>query len=224
MNWKQVDKLEFTDKELEIINFYCENEMRELKKYCRNLFLLKSGVDEKYYDDVYSEALIVLIESIKDFNGEKAKFNTFLSGNLRRSFSTWYRDNFYRTTRSHLLLDDKGKIVQVEDKNGKKKPVYLKVLSLDYPTEDGGEFKDVIPGETDVKVKEDDFEYSSEMKEYLSRLSKLQRKILDYLTKGYSQEEIQEILHISSSLYRDNLKNIMDEKNLKIIRVLIGGR
>ena len=62
------------------------------------------------------------------------------------------------------------------------------------------------------------------MKEYLSRLSKLQRKILDYLTKGYSQEEIQEILHISSSLYRDNLKNIMDEKNLKIIRVLIGGR
>ena len=31
MNWKQIEKLEFTDEEMEIINFYCENEMRELK-------------------------------------------------------------------------------------------------------------------------------------------------------------------------------------------------
>lgn len=37
MNWKQVDKLEFTDKELEIINFYCADEMFRLKKICNPL-------------------------------------------------------------------------------------------------------------------------------------------------------------------------------------------
>lgn len=224
MNWKQVEKLKFTDEEMEIINFYCKDEMRELKRIC-NIIINKKyiDIDKEYYDDLYSDALIVLMESTKDYNGNKASFRTYLTGNINRSFIDWFRDNCCRAKRKPLLLDSKGRIVKMLDENGNEKPVYLKTVSFDEPIDrDEYSLIDTVPGKMDVK--EDDFEYSKQMKEYLSRLSKLQRKILDYLIKGYSQEEIQEILHISSNSYRDNFKNIMDEKNLKIIRVLIGGR
>ena len=63
-----------------------------------------------------------------------------------------------------------------------------------------------------------------EMKEYLSRLSRIQRIILTYLSEGYLPKEIQEMLHINETTYKDNYKAIMNEKNLRIIRTLLGGR
>ena len=71
MNWKQITKLEFTDKELEIINFYCADELRELKKVCFPIIKQKDGVSGKDYDDLIDVALMTLIEVVKDYNSEK---------------------------------------------------------------------------------------------------------------------------------------------------------
>ncbi len=211
-----------TNEQNALLNVYCANNLRKLKDIVL-ILVKKYNISQSEYDDVISDAMYTLLESVISFDKNQAvKFKTYLISNLRRSISDWYRDNYLRAIRSPLLLDNKGKIVYVEDENGGKKPLHVKMLSLDYPTEDNVDFKDLIPGKMDIK--EDDFEYSSQMKEYLSRLSKIQRKILEYLIEGYLQEEIQEILHISSSSYRDNFRNIMDEKNLKIIRVLIDRR
>lgn len=215
MNWKQVDKLEFTDKEMEIINFYCANKMYKLKKIC-NPLLVTNKVKRMNYDDLYSDALKVLVESVKDYDGEKAKFETFLIGNIKRSFYDWIRDSL-RWKRCNLQTDEKGH--KKLNENGLPIPVYD--LSFDFPTDDGEYLKDIVPDKSSLEY---DTEFSPEMKKYLSRLSKIQRIILAYLTEGYLPEEIQEMLHINETTYKDNHKAIMDEKNLKIIRVLLGGR
>lgn len=216
MNWKQVDKLEFTDKEMEIINFYCANKMYRLKKICNPLLAINK-VKKMNYDDLYSDALKVLIESVKDYDGEKAKFETFLIGNIKRSLFDWIRDSL-RWKRCNLQTDEKGN--KKLNENGLPIPVYD--LSFDFPTDDGEYLlKDIIPDKSSLEY---DTEFSPEMKKYLSRLSKIQRMILTYLCEGYLPEEIQGILHINESIYKDNYKAIMDEKNLRIIRTLLGGR
>ena len=216
MNWKQVDKLEFTDKELEIINFYCVDEMCRLKKICNPLLAINK-VKKMNYDDLYSDALKVLIESVKDYDGEKAKFETYLIGNIKRSFYDWMRDSL-RWKRCNLQTDEKGH--KKFGENGLPIPIYN--LSFDYPTDDGEYLKDIVPDKNSLEY---DAEFSSEMKKYLARLSKIQRMIITYLSEGYLPEVIQEMLHINEKTYKDNYKTIMDEKNLRIIRVLtVGGR
>ncbi|MCJ7965750.1 sigma-70 family RNA polymerase sigma factor [Lachnospiraceae bacterium NSJ-171] len=216
MNWKQVDKLEFTDKELEIINFYCADEMFRLKKICNPLLAINK-VKRMNYDDLYSDALKVLIESVKDYDGEKAKFETYLIGNIKRSFYDWMRDSL-RWKRCNLQTDEKGH--KKFSENGLPIPIYN--LSFDCPTDEGKYLKDIVPDKNSLEY---DTEFSPEMKEYLARLSKIQRMIITYLSEGYLPEEIQEILHINDKTYKDNYKTIMDEKNLRIIRVLtVGGR
>lgn len=216
MNWKQVDKLEFTDEEMELINFYCANEMHELKKICNPLFR-KNKVKYMNYDDLYSDALKVLIESVKDYDGQKAKFETYLAGNIKRSLFDYMRDSL-RWKRCNLQTDKNGN--KELDENGLPIPIYN--LSFDCPNEEGNSLKDIIPDKNSFEYEP---EFSPEMKKYLSRLSKIQRMIITYLGEGYFPEEIQKMLDITNNTYKDNLKAIMDEKNLKIIRVFtVGGR
>lgn len=214
MNWKQVTKLEFTEEEMEIINFYCGNEMRELKKICSSI-IAKNNIDKIYYDDLYSDALIVLMESIKDFNGEKAVFKTFLIGNINRSFLSWIRDNYYRAKRSPLLLDSKGKIVKVTDENEKEIPVHLKTISFDEPTEDEHTLKEIIPDKIDVK--EDEIEFSPKVKQYLHNLSNDQLEVAYLIMEGQSQENIKEILNLTQSEFNNCMNGIKAYENISIL-------
>lgn len=214
MNWKQVDKLEFTEEEIKIINFYCNDKMRELKKICSSI-IAKNNIDKIYYDDLYSDALIVLMESIKDFNGEKAVFKTFLIGNINRSFVSWIRDNYYRAKRSPLLLDSKGKIVKVTDENGKEIPVHLKTISFDEPTEDEYTLKEIIPGKMDIK--EDEIEFSPKMEEYLHSLSDEQLEVVYLIMEGQEQENIKEILNLTQSEFNNRMNGIKAYENISIL-------
>lgn len=214
MNWKQVDKLEFTEEEIKIINFYCNDKMRELKKICSSI-IAKNNIDKIYYDDLYSDALIVLMESIKDFNGEKAVFKTFLIGNINRSFVSWIRDNYYRAKRSLLLLDSKGKIVKVTDENGKEIPVHLKTISFDEPTEDEYTLKEIIPGKMDIK--EDEIEFSPKMEEYLHSLSDEQLEVVYLIMEGQEQENIKEILNLTQSEFNNRMNGIKAYENISIL-------
>jgi RNA polymerase sigma factor (sigma-70 family) len=195
----------------DIVNTYMENDMKRLKKICHKLWIGK--VETYEYDELYDVACDCLIESIVSFDKTAAKFETFLTGNILRKTYTWIRDNRYRLKRNNLLTDKDGKLIL--DENGN--PQIIMNVSLDVDTEEMKNVKENLP----TREEHDDGEISLIMQEYLNSLSKLQRRILSYLSDGYSQEQIENILHINGSEYKDNLKAIVDEKNVKHIRSLL---
>lgn len=205
MNWKQVDKLEFSDEEMEIINFYSDNEMCELKKIC-NPIISRKNVDKADYDDLYSDALIVLMESVKDFNGKKSKFKTFLTGNIKRSFYDWTRDSL-RGKRCNLERDKNGKIILDEN----KKPILIKNVSFDNLVEDG------ISLHEKIAEKNNTYEYTENIEKYLNSLSEKEKIIANFIIDGYSLKEIQENLKLTDKKFQKILTNMKSFKRQQII-------
>ena len=58
------------------------------------------------------------------------------------------------------------------------------------------------------------------MEKYLKRLSKVQRKILQALADDKSEDEIKAELHIDNKLYRDSIKAIYSNENIRYISKL----
>lgn len=208
-----VNYQDMTDSQKATIYDYCKNDMKKLKLIC-NFVWGKKGIPNCYHDDLYDDAINVLSESVITFNPNgKSQFKTYLTNNIRRSYKDWYRDTYLRAKRNNLELDEKGNIKR--DENGN--PIIIHNVSFDAPADDGTDLKDKIPARENNR--ENDF--SHQMKKYLDKLSKVQRRILIYLSDGYSQEEIQNLLHIDKALYKDSIAAIMDEKNKKHIRCLL---
>lgn len=209
MNWKQVTKLEFTEEEMKIINFYCSNEMHRLKKICNPLFR-KNKVKYMNYDDLYSDALKVLIESIKDYDGQKAKFETYLTGNIKRSLFDYMRDSL-RWKRCNLQMDKNGG--RKLDENGLPIPIYN--LSFDCPNKDGDSLKDIIPDTKNYLG--DEAEFSPKMEEYLHSLSNDQLEVAYLIMEGQSQENIKEILNLTQSEFNNCMNGIKAYENISIL-------
>ena len=209
MNWKQITKLEFTEEEIEIINFYCDDEMYRLKKICNPLLKINK-VKNMNYDDLYSDALKVLIESVKDYDGKKAKFETYLAGNIKRSLFDYMRDSL-RWKRCNLQMGKNGD--KKLDENGLPIPIYN--LSFDYPNEDGDSLKDIIP---DTKnYLEDEIEFSPKVKQYLHSLSNDQLEVAYLIMEGQSQENIKEILNLTQSEFNNCINGIKAYENISIL-------
>ena len=172
-----------TEEQSDIIDDYCKNEMKKLKTICHSIWG-KKNIANSYHDDLYSDALKVLMESVITFdpNG-KANFKTYLTSNIQKSYYEWYRDTFLRAKRNNLEKDENGNIKR--DENGN--PSIIKNVSMDAPTENGLDLKDIIPDENGLYENE---EFSPRMKEYLSRLSNKQKEVLYLLSIGFIKSEI----------------------------------
>ena len=75
-----VDYSSMTEEQITIINEYCEDDMRKLKQICYFVWG-KKGLPNCYHDDLYDDAMTVLMETVESYNPEhekKASFNTFL--------------------------------------------------------------------------------------------------------------------------------------------------
>lgn len=220
MNGKSQERYDDLEEwQLEIINEYCIDDMKKLKIICHSIWI-KKGLPAADYDDLYDDAVKVLCESVRSFDKDaNTKFGTYLTNNIRKSYGQWYRDNYLRAKRSNLEMEN-GKIKLVKDENGKMRPVIIMNISFDAPPLN----EDDVPLAEKISVKEieePEIEYHPEMERYLNRLSKVQRIILTYLSEGYTQEDITKILHITDVMYRDNLRAITDERNIKTIRSLL---
>ena len=92
------------DKEKEsLISQYCGNKMKQLREICDPIIRLMN-VPLSEYDDLYSDAMNVVLESVENFNQERnCSFKTFLIGNIKRSFQDWLRDR-HRWKRIHLFV------------------------------------------------------------------------------------------------------------------------
>lgn len=208
---------EMTKWQLNTIEYYCKNDLRELKKLC-NPIIIKKGVPFMYHDDLYSDAMKVLMESVYGFNkNKKCSFKTFLKGNINRSFYEWTRDS-ERAIRCNVLKDENGNIAK--DENGRN--IIIHNVSIDQPLNDEDEttYSDIIASNFDIYDElSDDFGFAKNDKVelYLARLSKPQRRIVILLSNGYEKSEIKKMLHMKEREYVDNMLGIKAYENLKIL-------
>lgn len=206
-------KEEYEKWQIDLINQYCSNNMANLKKICDPL-ILRKGVCQMEYDELYSDALWVLRESVKSFSRKKeCSFKTFLIGNIKRSFYDWTRDRL-RWKRCNLKTDENGKV----KKDGSGLPIPVKNIPLDAPNNDGVDWSEKIESsfniERETKIDFDDKDDNVEL--FLNSLSKLQKNILLLKMDNTPLEEIKEKLHISDGEYLSEMRSIQKNKKLSL--------
>lgn len=201
-----------TEEQKEIINEYCVDEMKELKKISHFAWE-RFGLPFSVRDDLYSDALKVLMESILTYDGSRgANFKTFLSNNIKLSASEWYRDNYLRSKRNNLKLDVNGNIER--DENGN--PIIVQNLSFDAPTvlnDDEMDLKEKIPAPEVSKEN-----VSINLQNYLDTLSEMESTIALYILDGYKLKEIKDILHISDKQLERYKRNMSTFERYRLLK------
>lgn len=220
------EKYDLSPEQLVLVNKYCEDELRLLKKICLPLIAQK-GVAEMEYDDLIDDAMKVLLETASTYNKEiNSNFGAVLTMNIKRSYKDWIRDRM-RDKRVNYARDKEGNIIYEEyEVNGekKKRKVIIKSLTLDATTEEGREIKETIA--SDFKIENIFFRetingWHKEVIEYLDLLSPLQRKIILMIANNYNKNEICEILHIEENHYDNLLKKIKSSEKTWVLMKLI---
>lgn len=210
-------KLQNLSKEqMDLFDVYCRDGLRLLKRVCYAIWG-KDSIEGKYYDDLYDDGMNVFIESVIEYDSTKdAQFLTFLSGNIKRSYLQWRRDNFERAKRCHLLLDKNGRIVKEVDENGREKPVIVQDESFDAPRDDKNPLEEVIASDFDLHT--ETFQMENEnIRTYIESLSLLQRKILQLMVNGYRKKDITAVLHITERVYNANVQIIQSYEKTKVL-------
>lgn len=211
--------MDFTMEQEQLINKYCDNEMRELKKICDPILfkkgITKSNVD---YDELLSLAMDTLTDSVIRYDGKQSKFITFLTGNIKRTFYDFTRDS-HRGKRCNLQRDKKGKIIK-DDKNN---PIIIPDISLDAPVngDNSSTYGDFIVSDFDISENiTDEISVLSDEKveKYFNGLSEKQRKVANLIMNGYEPFEIKEKLKISDREYNSIMSIMKSYDNSKILR------
>ena len=189
-------------------------EMKKLKKICHKIWHGK--IDMYEYDDLYDVATQCLMESVYSFNSEKANFETYLTGNIKRKSDTWMRDNKFRLKRNNLATDDKGKIIY--DENGT--PTIIENVSLDAHVEDDNDLIDKLDSGINIEDEcEFNFDSDEKVENFLNSLSKIQKNILLMRMEDFSSEKIKEELGISDGEYNSAIKAIRMNKGLSVFSI-----
>jgi RNA polymerase sigma factor (sigma-70 family) len=181
----------------EVLEFYCNNNMKELRKICYPLIRKIGGITGADDDDFYSIALETLSDSVFRYDdSQKCQFKTFLYGNIKRKFDT-----------------------EIRDRNRAKRIPAKRVDRLDgYITEDGMELSETVSSNFDMHTELFGEEINDDrLQRYLNCLSKTQRKVAELLSMGYKPKEIQQLLEMSSITYSDCLKAIKSYEYIKIL-------
>ena len=213
----RVEKLNLNEKQLELVTYYSENDMARLKRICNPIINMKN-VDQKDYDDLYSDALKVLLESVQTFDETAdCSFNTFLTGNIKRSFYDWSRDQLtWKRCNLEYETDENGEIKRDKNGNPIKKKVYD--VSMDVPLEDGSDLREKIPSnfsvETELGLNGDDS--IEKVNILLDSMPRLQRRITILKMRKVPVEKIKKILNISQSDYENAVERIKRNENMEM--------
>lgn len=198
-----------------LIEEYCSNEMGKLKRIC-NPIILRKCIPQMHWDDLYSVAMNTLLDSVKRYDDSKeCPFEAFLAGNIKRTFYDWTRDS-RRGKRCNLQRDTDGKIFRDEKNN----VIVIHDVSIDSSNDNGIDLIEKLDSgyQIDEQLSDDTwFSDNVKIKQYIDRLSRIQREIVSLLSNGYVQDEISEILHISKSEYADCMVGIRAYENVKIL-------
>lgn len=218
MNGKSQERYDdLKEWQLKIINEYCIDDMKKLKIICHSIWI-KKGLPAADYDDLYDDAVKVLCESVRSFDKDaNAKFSTYLTNNIRKSYGQWYRDNYLRAKRNNLQMEN-GKIKLVKDENGKMQPVIIKNVSFDALPIDENDvpLKDKIGSGRFIESEIEEFSTDERVEIFLESLSNKEKKIIQMKMKGDTTDEILEKINISHKEYLKIMKSIKMNKNLSL--------
>ena len=187
---------------LAILEPYCEDDMRLLRKISNSIFRrFNESLAKADYDDFYSIANETLWKAYNAYNPDMGiSFDGFLRSCLQKKFKT-------ELTRRHR----------------QKRIIDRFAVSLDAVDGDGDDccLLDFIPSDFDTfeeAVKETDGGgHRDKVRRYIARLSNQQIAILNLLVDGYKPNEIQRMLEMSPKGYAENLYTMRSYENVKIL-------
>ena len=179
-----------------ILNSYYSNNAKKLHNMVDMIiFKLKFDVDN---DDFYSLANEIFNDALKRYDG-KQNFDGFLYSCLINKFKT-----------------------EMTRRNRQKRQADRMSISIDSPIGDDenatiGDFL-VDKNTVEKELFEDGDEcFSEQMTRYLSRLSFLQREVLNLMSIGFNPDEICKELHINRKQYNDCYEAIHAYRNISIL-------
>ena len=185
-----------------IINAYYVNNASKLHKMVDKILFKLKFVDVDR-EDFYSLANEIFVDVIKRYNG-KQDFDGFLYSCLTNKFKT----EMTRLNRQKRQADKMA--LSLEEKVGNDdKNVTIGELIAD---------KNTVESEIFKEKKE---EWRREVKEYLEKLSPLQRKIAFLMSDNNTPDEICEELHITMKHFENSLKRILSDERIKILRPIV---
>ena len=185
-----------------IINAYYVNNASKLHKMLDKILFKLKFVDVDI-EDFYSLANEIFVDVIKRYNG-KQDFDGVLYSCLTNKFKTeMTRRNRQKRQADKMALSLEEKVGN-DDKN-----VTIGELIAD---------KNTVESEIFKEKKE---EWRREVKEYLEKLSPLQRKIAFLMSDNNTPDEICEELHITMKHFENSLKRILSDERIKILRPIV---
>ena len=179
-----------------IINSYYKNNAKKLHNMVdRILFKLRFDVDNEGF---YSLANEIFVDALNRYDG-KQDFDGFLYSCLVNKFKTeMTRRNRYKRQADRMS-------VSIDTPIGDKENSTIGDILAD---------KDTIEK---IFFEEREETYSDKMKNYLGRLSILQREVLRLISIGFEPNEILAELHINKKQYEDCYNAIHSYKNVSIL-------
>ena len=203
-----MDKIELNKEQLAIIDEYCCDGMKKLKKLCNPIIVKIGGISEKDHDDIYSLAQFLLYKSVKNYdknNANGASFKTFLYNILsRRIYATYIRDK-NRQCRSNTRIGRNGEVIFIPD------------VSLDAPTEETQDIKEKIASDYNVEDESEfDFDADDNVELFMSLLSNNQRAMLEMKMQDIPTDEIKKKLNMSDKKYISEMNAIKMNENLTL--------
>ncbi len=191
-----------TSADLSVLQPYCDNDMRLLKKISRSIFMrFNEPLAKSDHDDFFSIANMTLWQAYNAYDPDTGiSFDGFLRSCLQKKFKT----ELTHRHRQKRILNQLAVSLDTAD-DGEDECSLLEFVPSDFDT-----FEEVFKRNESQAV-------SDRVQQYISRLSDRQVNILNLLIDGYRANEIQEILMISAREYAENMQIIRSYENVKIL-------
>lgn len=190
------------NKDLSVLQPYCENDMKKLKSMSRSIFMrFNETLTNADYDDFYSIANITLWQAYNSYDVDiGVSFEGFLNSCLEKKFkSELTKRHRYKRVINQIALSLDSVNTDEDESN------LLNCISSDFDT-----FNEVLK-------RQEREEFSDKIQQYISRLSKRQVNILNMLMDGCKPKEIRQKLMISEKRYTDELQIMRSYENVKIL-------
>lgn len=191
-----------TGADLAVLQPYCENDMRLLKKISKSIFMrFNEPLTIADYDDFYSIANMTLWKAYNSYDPNMGiSFEGFLCSCLQKKFKT---ELTHRHRQKRILNQFAVSLDGIND--NEEECSLLDFLSSDFDTFE------------EATKRQGNEQYQDKVQRYISRLSNEQVNILNLLIDGYKVNEICRILEISEKTYEENLKTMRSYENVKIL-------
>ena len=183
----------------QILNKYYTNNARKLHEMVDKLLIKFGGISDKDRDDFYSLANEVFVDTMRRYDQEQS-FDSFLYSCLSNKIkSEMTRRNRYKRKADRMS-------VSIDTPVGDDESVTLgDMIASDINIE-----KEVLEKETDE---------SRNIEQYLSSLSKIQRKIIELKMRNVEVNRIKEKLGITDKQYLSHMKQAIQYEYIRLLHI-----